>query len=141
MYAADGGHGKITPTQLAPPNRDTLTIYSAVGTISSPSQLLASVNLNMLDYQSIRVEHPHFSIALSILQQLDQNLCTLFWPATLRAWHLVVLSLLCGSFLSFLLLALTKTHQLTNLSLSSNATIKPTEWYDLLLGYHISEVA
>ena len=56
-----------------------------MSTVGSPSDLGGLVDLYMVHYQCISVEHSHFSVALSISQQVEQKLGTLLRPSPLRA--------------------------------------------------------
>ena len=60
-----------------------LTVNSSVCPVCSPSELRGQVDLDMLNHQSVGVQHLYLSIALSIFEQLKKNLCTLPRPATL----------------------------------------------------------
>lgn len=62
-----------------------LTIYSSVSTVGSPPDLGGLVDLYVVHYQCISVEHPHFSVALCVSQQVEQKLGTLLRPSPLRA--------------------------------------------------------
>ena len=47
-----------------------LTINSSVSTVGSPPDLGSLVDLYVVHYQCISVEHSHFSIALGVSQQV-----------------------------------------------------------------------
>ena len=70
-----------------------LTVDSAMCSVSPPPHLGCPVDLHMIHYQSISVQHLHLCVALCILEQMQKDICTFEGPATLGARHLPVLGL------------------------------------------------
>merc|ERR1719516_496644 len=64
-----------------------------MGSVGSPPHLGSSIDLYVLNHQRVYIQSFKLSIALSIFEELKQDLCTLLWPPALGSWRLQVLGL------------------------------------------------
>mmetsp|Transcript_23042 Transcript_23042/g.27851 ORF Transcript_23042/g.27851 Transcript_23042/m.27851 type:complete len:221 (+) Transcript_23042:54-716(+) len=76
--------------------RGHVRIDTAVGTVCTAALLLCLVDLDVRQIESLDVQALHLSVALRVLQQVEQELARLSWPATLSVGATGILCL-CGT--------------------------------------------
>ena len=81
--------GEFTTLRFFPP----LTVNSPMCSVRPPPQFGGSVNLNVVNHKSVSVQHLHLRVALSILQELQEDSGTFLRPSALGPSRLLVLGL------------------------------------------------
>ena len=81
--------GETTRPTFFPP----LTINPPMCSVRPPPQLGGSVDLNVVNHKGISVQHLHLCVALSVLQQIQEDNSTFLWPPTLGPSRFLVFGL------------------------------------------------